>query len=238
MLLAYEKGAALIVSVGAHFNLRRVPRAAPGRDVLDLPDAAADRRDAGRREGRQPPLSAALSARRANYRGRRVLFPLGRAPARGRRSSPSTAGLSRWLVFLCGVGYLGLLDDLAGGPARGWRGHGLAAEPRASSRPARSRRSGTVALAAYAVAGEDASGAELLVDRARARARGAPRKPARHAAGATGEGAGARRRGRLPRSSGAWRRSSRSRALLARGRGLRLAHAAASGRCSATPARA
>ena len=56
MLLAYEKGAALIVSVGAHFNLIEFLDKNRGRDVLHVPDPAAHRRDAGRRQGREPAL--------------------------------------------------------------------------------------------------------------------------------------------------------------------------------------
>ena len=56
MLLAYEKGAALIVSRRLALQPRRVPRQAAQRDVLDLPHPAADRRDPRRRQGRQPPL--------------------------------------------------------------------------------------------------------------------------------------------------------------------------------------
>ncbi len=51
-----EKGAALIVSVGAHFNLVEFLDKDARRDVLDLPDPASDRRDAGRRQGREPAL--------------------------------------------------------------------------------------------------------------------------------------------------------------------------------------
>jgi hypothetical protein len=68
-----------------------------------------------------------------------------------------TAGLNRWLVFLCGVGYLGLLDDLASGPARGWRGHGRAVV-RGELSTGAIKAVGTVAFAAYAAAGDGASG--------------------------------------------------------------------------------
>jgi UDP-GlcNAc:undecaprenyl-phosphate GlcNAc-1-phosphate transferase len=103
--------------------------------------------------------------RRANYRGRKVLFPLGLVLVLT-AGFTLTAGLNRWLVFLCGVGYLGLLDDLAGGSARGWREHGLAVA-RGELSTGAIKAVGTVALAAYAVAGTDASGVafvcELLV---------------------------------------------------------------------------
>jgi UDP-GlcNAc:undecaprenyl-phosphate GlcNAc-1-phosphate transferase len=100
--------------------------------------------------------------RRANYRGRRVLFPIG-IVLLAVAGLALTAGLNRWLVFLCGVGYLGLLDDLAGGPARGWRGHGIAVAHGELSTGA-IKAAGTVALAAYAVAGTEAGGAEFVCE--------------------------------------------------------------------------
>ena len=100
--------------------------------------------------------------RRANYRGRPVLFPLG-VVLLAAAGVAAAAGPSRWLVFLLGVGCLGLIDDLAGGEPRGLRGHGLALV-RGELSTGAVKAVGTVALAAYAVAGEDASGAELLID--------------------------------------------------------------------------
>jgi UDP-GlcNAc:undecaprenyl-phosphate/decaprenyl-phosphate GlcNAc-1-phosphate transferase len=100
--------------------------------------------------------------RRANYRGRQVLFPVGvvllAAAALAMAASPN-----RWLVFLLGVGCLGLIDDLAGGEPRGLRGHGLALV-RGELSTGAIKAIGTVAFAAYAVAGEDPSGAELMID--------------------------------------------------------------------------
>jgi UDP-GlcNAc:undecaprenyl-phosphate/decaprenyl-phosphate GlcNAc-1-phosphate transferase len=92
--------------------------------------------------------------RRPNYRGRKVLFPLGLIllPVAG---VALTAGLNRWLVFLLGVGYLGLLDDLGGGPARGWRGHGRAVL-RGDISTGAIKAVGTVGFAAFAVAGTGA----------------------------------------------------------------------------------
>jgi UDP-GlcNAc:undecaprenyl-phosphate GlcNAc-1-phosphate transferase len=98
--------------------------------------------------------------RRANYRGRRVLFPLG-VVLLATAGLALTAGLNRWLVFLCGVAYLGLIDDLAGGSARGLRGHGLAVA-RGELSTGAIKAVGTVGLAGYAAAGEGASGAELV----------------------------------------------------------------------------
>jgi len=100
--------------------------------------------------------------RRANYRGRKVLFPLGVILV-ATAGLALTAGLNRWLVFLCGVGYLGLIDDLAGSPARGWREHGRSLA-RGEPSTGTIKAVGTVALAAYAVAGGGVSGAELVLD--------------------------------------------------------------------------
>jgi UDP-GlcNAc:undecaprenyl-phosphate/decaprenyl-phosphate GlcNAc-1-phosphate transferase len=100
--------------------------------------------------------------RRPNYRGRRVIFPIG-VLLLAAGVFALTAGLNRWLVFLCGVGYLGLLDDLAGGPARGWRAHGLAVS-RGELSTGAIKAVGTLALATYAVAGTGAGDAELIAD--------------------------------------------------------------------------
>jgi hypothetical protein len=120
--------------------------------------------------------------RRANYRGRPVLYPLGVILLAG-AGLALAAGPSRWLAFLLGVGCLGLTDDLVGGEPRGLRGHGLALlRGELSTGPIKAV--GTVALAAYAIAGEGGRGAELIIEGARARIGGAPGQPARHAAGA------------------------------------------------------
>jgi UDP-GlcNAc:undecaprenyl-phosphate/decaprenyl-phosphate GlcNAc-1-phosphate transferase len=100
--------------------------------------------------------------RRRNYRGRRVLFPAG-VLLLATGAFALTAGLDRWFVFLCGVGYLGLVDDLAGGPARGLRGHGRAVA-RGELSTGALKAAGTVGLAAYAVAGTDASAALYVAD--------------------------------------------------------------------------
>jgi UDP-GlcNAc:undecaprenyl-phosphate/decaprenyl-phosphate GlcNAc-1-phosphate transferase len=100
--------------------------------------------------------------RRTNYRGRRVLFPLG-VLLLAVAGLALTAGLNRWLVFLCGVGYLGLLDDLAGGEPRGLRGHGLALA-RGELSTGALKAAGTVGLAAYAVAGDSPSGAAYVAE--------------------------------------------------------------------------
>jgi UDP-GlcNAc:undecaprenyl-phosphate/decaprenyl-phosphate GlcNAc-1-phosphate transferase len=97
--------------------------------------------------------------RRANYRGRQVVHPLGvvllAAALVALAFEPS-----RWLVFLAGVGALGLLDDLAGGSARGWRGHG-GALARGQVSTGAIKAAGTLGLAAYAAA-PDAEGAPYV----------------------------------------------------------------------------
>jgi UDP-GlcNAc:undecaprenyl-phosphate GlcNAc-1-phosphate transferase len=98
--------------------------------------------------------------RRPNYRGRKVFFPLG-VLLLATAGFALTAGLNRWLVFLFGVGYLGLLDDLVGGRPRGWRGHGLALA-RGEISTGVIKAIGTTALAAYAAAGTGTDGAEYL----------------------------------------------------------------------------
>jgi hypothetical protein len=90
--------------------------------------------------------------RRRNYRGRQVLFPLGIVLVLV-AGVALTAGLNRWLVFLCGVGYLGLLDDLGGGAARGVREHGRAVA-RGEFSTGALKAVGTLGLAAYAAAAE------------------------------------------------------------------------------------
>lgn len=100
--------------------------------------------------------------RRTNYRGRRLLFPLG-IVLLAVAGLALTAGLNRWLLFLCGVGYLGLLDDLAGGAPRGLRGHGLALA-RGELSTGILKAAGTLGLAAYAAAGEAASGPAYLAE--------------------------------------------------------------------------
>src|SRR5262249_28265280 len=62
-----------------------------------------------------------------------------------------------WLGFLCGVGALGLIDDLAGGAPRGLRGHGLAVA-RGEPSTGALKAVGTLGLAAYAAGAAGAHG--------------------------------------------------------------------------------
>jgi hypothetical protein len=63
---------------------------------------------------------------------------------------------SRWLVFLAGVGALGLLDDLAAGSPRGLRGHARAVL-RGQPSTGALKAGGTLVLAVYALAGDTGS---------------------------------------------------------------------------------
>jgi UDP-GlcNAc:undecaprenyl-phosphate/decaprenyl-phosphate GlcNAc-1-phosphate transferase len=98
--------------------------------------------------------------RRTNFRGRSLLFPLG-AVLLAADLAALAAGSNRWLVFLAGVGALGLLDDAlgAGGP-RGWRGHG-GALIRGELSTGAIKAGGTAGLAVYAALGTGATGIEL-----------------------------------------------------------------------------
>jgi len=103
--------------------------------------------------------------RRANYRGRPVPFPLG-AVLLAASVIALAGGFSHWLVFLAGIGFLGLIDDWLGaspGSPRGWRGHGRAlARGRPSTGPVKAI--GTVCLAAYAASGSELTAIEGVAD--------------------------------------------------------------------------
>jgi UDP-GlcNAc:undecaprenyl-phosphate GlcNAc-1-phosphate transferase len=89
--------------------------------------------------------------RRQNYRGRTAIFPFGALLLASALAALAVTP-SRWLVFLGGVGALGLVDDLLGasGP-RGLRGHARAlARGRFSTGAVKA--GGTVMLAAYVAA--------------------------------------------------------------------------------------
>ena len=58
MLVAFERGARLIVTRRLALQPDRVPRQGPRGHVLDVPDPAARRRHPRRHQGRQPPLPA------------------------------------------------------------------------------------------------------------------------------------------------------------------------------------
>jgi UDP-GlcNAc:undecaprenyl-phosphate GlcNAc-1-phosphate transferase len=98
--------------------------------------------------------------RRANYRGRPVLFPLG-AVLLVAVAAALAADPSRWLLFLGGVCVLGLLDDLAAGPARGVRGHARALS-RGELSTGAIKALGTLSLATYALSARDLTTPELV----------------------------------------------------------------------------
>jgi UDP-GlcNAc:undecaprenyl-phosphate GlcNAc-1-phosphate transferase len=100
--------------------------------------------------------------RRTNYRGKTVAFPVG-AVLLVAALAVLAADPSRWLVFLAGVGCLGLVDDFAGSAPRGWRGHARAVVRRELSTGA-IKAAGTAALAAYAAAGTGAVGLDYVTE--------------------------------------------------------------------------
>jgi UDP-GlcNAc:undecaprenyl-phosphate/decaprenyl-phosphate GlcNAc-1-phosphate transferase len=100
--------------------------------------------------------------RRTNYRGRKVVFPLGVVLLLS-ATVALVAGPSRWLVFLVGVGCLGLVDDLGATSPRGWREHGRALLNGEVSTGA-IKAVGTFGLAAYAAAVTGATGAAYLAE--------------------------------------------------------------------------
>jgi UDP-GlcNAc:undecaprenyl-phosphate GlcNAc-1-phosphate transferase len=94
--------------------------------------------------------------RRPNYLGRPVLFPLG-AVLLGGAGVALVADFSPWIVFLCGVGLVGLVDDLVEGLPRGLRGHGSALA-RGELSTGAIKAIGTLGLAAYATGADGAAG--------------------------------------------------------------------------------
>jgi UDP-GlcNAc:undecaprenyl-phosphate/decaprenyl-phosphate GlcNAc-1-phosphate transferase len=100
--------------------------------------------------------------RRANYRGRQVAHPLG-ALLLVAALAALAADPVRWMVFLAGVGFLGLIDDLVDAGPRGWRGHARALTGGELSTGA-IKAIGTVGLAAYAAAGSGVTGPEYVAD--------------------------------------------------------------------------
>jgi UDP-GlcNAc:undecaprenyl-phosphate GlcNAc-1-phosphate transferase len=99
---------------------------------------------------------------RANYRGKQVAYPLG-ALLLVAVLAALMADFSRWLVFLAGIGCLGLIDDLVDAAPRGWREH-TRAVARGELSTGAIKATGTLGLAAYAAAGGGATGPEYLAD--------------------------------------------------------------------------
>jgi UDP-GlcNAc:undecaprenyl-phosphate/decaprenyl-phosphate GlcNAc-1-phosphate transferase len=98
--------------------------------------------------------------RRSNYRGRQVLFPLGTLLLIA-AGAALAADPSPWLIFLAGVGVLGLLDDLATASPRGLRGHARAALRGRLSTGAL-KAAGTLALALWALSDRELSAPEYV----------------------------------------------------------------------------
>jgi hypothetical protein len=99
---------------------------------------------------------------RTNYRGKQVAYPLG-ALLLVAVLTALAADFSRWLVFLAGVGCLGLIDDLVDAVPRGWREH-TRAVARGQLSTGAIKAVGTLGLAAYAAAGGGAAGPDYLAD--------------------------------------------------------------------------
>lgn len=108
---------------------------------------------------------------RENYRGRQLAFPLGAAELTVALIALAPLAflddranlellepeLRRWITYLVGVAFLGLIDDALGagatpGTPRGWRGH-LKAVLRGQLSTGAVKALGAAALAAYAVSG-------------------------------------------------------------------------------------
>lgn len=118
---------------------------------------------------------------RANYRGKRLAFPLGAVVAVSsllalglltavdeRAGVSLIPDLGRWPVYLVGVAFLGLLDDVLGrgdtpDTARGWRGHARAVLSGALSTGA-VKAVGSLALAAYVLAGSSGGWGMYVAD--------------------------------------------------------------------------
>jgi UDP-GlcNAc:undecaprenyl-phosphate/decaprenyl-phosphate GlcNAc-1-phosphate transferase len=100
--------------------------------------------------------------RRANYRGRQVAFPLGALLVLSALAAFAAAP-TRWLVFLVGVGCLGLLDDFLDAAPRGWRGHARAVA-RGELSTGAIKAAGTLGLALYAASGAGSTGPGLIAE--------------------------------------------------------------------------
>jgi UDP-GlcNAc:undecaprenyl-phosphate/decaprenyl-phosphate GlcNAc-1-phosphate transferase len=119
---------------------------------------------------------------RANYRSARLAYPLGAVLVTASLVALAPLAflndradldlldpeLRRWIPYLIGVAFLGLLDDslgqgaLAGAP-RGWRGHARALRDGRLSTGA-IKAIGALALAAYVVSGRGLQSFEYLAD--------------------------------------------------------------------------
>ena len=170
LLIAYEYGAELLVSVGTPQSLveflgkGRAGMSSTFLTRLLVGDALIDASGVSRLHPDGPPSLI----RRANYRGKPVLFPLGAVllVAAGAALAADTEPLARLprRASAC----LGLIDDLAGGAPRGCADTPRALAPRRAL-DRRDQGAGTVALAAYALAGGVTSAPEYVAGGRRAR---------------------------------------------------------------------
>jgi UDP-N-acetylmuramyl pentapeptide phosphotransferase/UDP-N-acetylglucosamine-1-phosphate transferase len=129
------------------------------------------------------PLAPALLRRlaetghvRANYRGRELPCPLGVLPVaaaliailplellqRLGGSSVLPEGVGKVALYAIGVAFLGLVDDMFGEGARGWRGHAAATMRRTFS-TGLLKAVGALALALYVTAPIESSNARWLL---------------------------------------------------------------------------
>jgi UDP-GlcNAc:undecaprenyl-phosphate GlcNAc-1-phosphate transferase len=119
---------------------------------------------------------------RDNWRGRRVAFPLGALILAAALVALAPLAilddradldlldpdLRRWITYVIGVAFLGLLDDALGradqpGSPRGWRGHARAVLAGELSTGA-IKAVGALALAAYVVSGRGRQGLDYVAD--------------------------------------------------------------------------
>jgi hypothetical protein len=119
---------------------------------------------------------------RDNWRGRRVAFPLGAMILAAALVALAPLAvlddradldlldpdLRRWITYVIGVAFLGLLDDALGradkpGSPRGWRGHARAVLAGELSTGA-IKAVGALALAAYVVSGRGRQGLDYVAD--------------------------------------------------------------------------
>jgi UDP-GlcNAc:undecaprenyl-phosphate GlcNAc-1-phosphate transferase len=130
--------------------------------------------------GRDALLAAALT--RPNYRGLELPFPIGAAVIAAALVALAVLApldaladegllepdLSRWITYVIGVAFLGLLDDVVGrgsspDSARGWRGHARAvASGRLSTGAIKAL--GALALAAFVLARRGEEGWQYVAD--------------------------------------------------------------------------
>jgi UDP-GlcNAc:undecaprenyl-phosphate/decaprenyl-phosphate GlcNAc-1-phosphate transferase len=114
---------------------------------------------------------------RPNYRDRELPFPVGTAVIAAVAIALIPLGALRQLsdakvfypqmgsiaVYTIGVGFLGFLDDMLSGPAKGWRGHAAAALDGTFSTGAL-KAVGALGLAMFALSGEGLSNGRYILD--------------------------------------------------------------------------